>query len=234
MAQDAGVVDKHHEARAQLQDAAEATAVIAAAASATDSSRAVTSPEKGFTIAIPPQEAAQDEEIVTYLTHLVNRIYFDSEASFWTPGFNRTSASEIKDYLSSRALALAWRGNSSFSRHGDLAADLLGCVNIKMFPAEETGEFGMLACDPVSRGIGVGRGLLEFAEDEARRRGARRMRLELLQGDGWRHEFKDRLEAWYGRNGYQLAAVEDVQKNWAFLVPLLARPTVMKVFIKQL
>ncbi|KAJ9137001.1 hypothetical protein NKR19_g8355 [Coniochaeta hoffmannii] len=234
MAQDLVVKEKTHEARAQRQDAAEATAVIAAAAATSATDNSVTPAQKDFTIAIPPAEAAYDDGMITYLTDLVNRIYFDSEASFWTPGFKRTNATEIKDYLSSGALALAWRGDSSFSQHGNLATDLLGCVNIKMFLAEETGEFGMLACDPVSRGIGVGRGLLRFAEDEARRRGARRMRLELLQGDGWRHEFKDRLEAWYGRNGYRLAGVEDVQKNWAFLVPLLARPTVMKVFIKQL
>jgi GNAT superfamily N-acetyltransferase len=231
MAQDTAVNDNSHEARAQLQDAAEATAVIAAV-SAGDS--AVSSQQKAFTIAIPPEEAAQDDKLIQYLTDLVNRVYFDAEASFWTPGFKRTKAAEVQDYLNSRALALAWRGDSSFSQHGHLSQDLLGCANIKMFPHEETGEFGMLACDPVSRGVGVGRELLRFAEDEARRRGARRMRLELLQGDGWRHDFKARLEAWYGRSGYQLAGVEDVQKNWPFLVPLLAKPMVMKVFIKQL
>ncbi|KAH8903010.1 hypothetical protein BR93DRAFT_203272 [Coniochaeta sp. PMI_546] len=239
MAQDlppssAGLDDENHEARAQLQDAAEATAVIAESGAA--DSQADSSPQKAFTIGFPPQEAAaQDDELVTYITELVNRVYFESESSFWTPGFGRTNPGEIRDYLRCGALALAWRGeDASFEQHGDLSKDLLGCVNVKMFPDEETGELGMLACDPVSRGIGVGRELVRFAEEEARRRGARHMRLELLQGHGWRHEFKDRLEGWYGRNGYQLDRVEDVGKNWPFLVPLLAKPTVMKVFVKEL
>ncbi|KAB5566746.1 hypothetical protein GE09DRAFT_745830 [Coniochaeta sp. 2T2.1] len=222
--------DKNHEARAQLQDAAEATTVIAAV-----SASPASTPPQAFNIAFPPEEASsQDSDLIAHITSFVNRIYFDSESTFWTPGFQRTSADEVRSYLASRALALAWRGDASFESHGDLTEDLLGCVNVKMFPEEETGEFGMLACEPVSRGIGVGRALLRFAEEEMRRRGAKKMRLELLQGDGWRHEFKDRLEAWYSRNGYVLTRTEDVQKNWAFLVPLLARPTVMKVFIKEL
>ncbi|OIW25355.1 hypothetical protein CONLIGDRAFT_636408 [Coniochaeta ligniaria NRRL 30616] len=227
----ATVNNENHKARVKLQDAAEATAM---AVSATDN-HADSSRQKGFIIAFPPQEAAaQDDKLVKYITEVINRSYLETEADFWIPGFERTNEDEIRDYLRSGALALAWRGDSSFEQHGDLSKDLLGCVKITMFPDEETGEFGMLACSAASRGIGVGRELLRFAEDEARRRGAKHMRLELLQGNGWRHDFKDRLEAWYGRSGYQLVRVEDVQKNWAFLKPLLAKPTVMKVFIKQL
>jgi GNAT superfamily N-acetyltransferase len=228
-----GVDDDNHEARTQLQDAAEATAVIAAVRAADN--HAGSPQQKAFTIAFPPQEAAaQDDKLVKYITELVNRIYFETEASFWTPEFERTNANEIRDYLRNRALALAWRGDSSFEQHGDLRKDLLGCVNVKMFPDEETGEFGMLACNSEARGIGVGRELLRFAEDEARRRGAKHMRLELLQGDGWKHDFKERIEGWYGRKGYQLVRVDDVEKNWASLVPLLAKPMVMKVFAKEL
>lgn len=232
MAQDTAVDDTSHSAKTQLLDAAGATTVIAEVSTADNSS--TSRQQKAFTIAIPPEEAAGDDELVQYLTGLVNNVYSGSEDSFWTPGFKRTNAAEVREYLRTQALALAWRGGSSFSQRGDLSHDLLGCANIKMFPHEQTGEFGMLACDPVSRGVGVGRELLRFAEDEARRRGATHMRLELLQGDGWRHDFKDRIEAWYTRNGYQLVRVDDVQKNWAVLVPLLAKPTVMKVFIKQL
>jgi GNAT superfamily N-acetyltransferase len=172
--------------------------------------------------------------LIAHLTEIVNRIYLEAEGSFWKPGFKRTNAAEIKACLSSGNLALAWLGEASYHNHANLKTDLVGCANIKMSPEEETGEFGMLACDTAARGRGVGRELLRFAEDETLRRGARRMLLTLLQGDGWRHEFKARLEAWYGRNGYQLVRVEDVRTNWAFLAPLLAKPMVMKVFIKDL
>lgn len=232
MALDTAVNGNSHDTRTQLQDAAEATAVIAAVSAADTSS--TSTQQTPFTIAFPPEEAAHDDELIRYLTDLVNRVYSGSEATFWTPGFERTNATEIQGYLRTRSLALAWRGDSSFWQHGDLGQDLLGCVKVNMLPDEQTGEFGMLACDPVSRGIGVGRELMRFAEDEAQRRGAVHMRLELLQADGWRHGFKDRLEAWYGRNGYRLVRVEDLQTNWASLVPLLAKPMVMKVFIKQL
>jgi len=226
---------KDHKARAQLLYAAEVTTVTAAVSP----NGSIASPHphqpQPFNIAIPPEEASsQDSALIAHLTSLINRIYFESESTFWTPGFQRTNADEVRSYLDSRNLALAWRGDASFSHHGDLATDLLGCVGVKMFADEETGEFGMLAREPASKSTGVGSALLKFAEEEMRRRGARKMRLELLQGDGWRHEFKDWLEAWYSRNGYVLVKTEDVQKNWAFLVPLLARPAVMKVFIKEL
>lgn len=226
----ANVNDGNHDGRTEVLDATETMAVVAAA----NAPDAVSSQQQTFNINIPPREAAQDENIVAYLTAFVNRIYYDSEASFWIPGFERTNTAEIREVLQSGALALAWRGDSSFEHHGELATDLLGCVNVKIFAEESTGEFGMLACEPQSRGIGVGRELLRFAEDEVRRRGMETMRLELLQGDGWRHEFKDRLESWYGRNGYLWVGVEQVEKNWAFLAPLLAKPTVIKVFVKQL
>jgi GNAT superfamily N-acetyltransferase len=229
---DASLKHENHEARAKLQDAVEATAVVAAVSEADGSAQAPQ--QKSVNIAFPPQEAAQDDTLVTHITEFVNRIYYDSEASFWNPDSARTNTAEIRDYLRSGALALAWRPDCSYESHSDVAAELWGCIYIKLLPAEQTGEFGMLACEPKARGRGVGRDLLRFAEEDLKRRGAEQMRLELLQGDGWRHDFKDRLEAWYERAGYQLVAVEEVRKRWAALVPMLAKPAVMKVFHKKL
>lgn len=225
-------IENTHDARNHLQDAAEATAVAA------EGSEPAPQPAQGFSISFPPPDAAaNDDGLVEHITALINRVYLETEASFWTPGFERTNTDEIRDHLRRGALALAWRGSDgSFNEHDsrNLETDLMGCISVKSFPEESVGEFGMLACDPAWRGAGVGRALVRFAEAEAARRGARRMRLELLQGDGWRHEFKDRLEAWYGREGYRLVAVEDVRAKWAVLAPRLARPTVMKVFVKEL
>lgn len=224
--------DLKDEARVELRDAINA-AVIAASASASASDGP--SAQTAFSVFIPPPAVADNDRFVTHLTDFINRIYLAAEATFWTPGFIRTDTDQIRDLLRSGGLALAWRSSNDDDHDGDLLTkSTIGCVQVKMLPDQQTGEFGMLAADPASQGLGVGRELMRFAEQEVKRRGGKVMRLELLQGKGWSHELKDRLEKWYGRCGYELIAVEDVEKSWSILVPHLVAPAVMKVFHKQL
>lgn len=76
------------------------------------------------------------------------------------------------------------------------AMPLLGCVWLE--PAEpEVWYIGMLTVRPDLQDRGLGRRLLADAEDTARRRGARRIRMTVVNVRG-------ALIEWYGRRGYAL------------------------------
>jgi ribosomal protein S18 acetylase RimI-like enzyme len=206
------------QARANLQPAIDATVVAA-------STTKEAPHDEQILISYPPRSSADDSDLVTHLTTFINAIYLSAEATFWTDAFVRTNEAQIRDFIRSGSMALAWR-NSSLTD----PSDIVGCVYIK----HHTGDFGMLCCDPAARGTGVGRRLLRFAEEDVRARGGKEMRLEVLQGKGWTHEFKARLEGWYVRNGYVLTGVDEVDEKWPDLAKLLAKPAVAKCYRKEL
>jgi ribosomal protein S18 acetylase RimI-like enzyme len=74
---------------------------------------------------------------------------------------------------------------------------LQACVLLDMSRggAERTAYIGMLTVRPDLQDAGLGRRMLAHAEDEARRRGARRARMTVLS-------IRDSLIAWYERRSY--------------------------------
>lgn len=182
-------------------------------------------------IALAPASTADNEGTVNRLTELINTVYAAGEAAFWRPSFVRTNPDEVRQFLAAGELALAWRPGSSPVSSGP--ADITGCVRAHLLDAR-TGEFGLLACDPAFRGSGVGRDLLRFAEDIVRSRGAEVMHLELLVGDGWTHELKERLGLWYERVGYQLIRTGSIEESFPRLGPMLAQPARFRIYEKAL
>jgi len=75
-------------------------------------------------------------------------------------------------------------------------SELLGCLWLE--PAQEDVWYlGMLTVRPDLQAAGLGRTLLHAGEAEARQRGARRMRMTVIN-------IRDTLIAWYERRGYRL------------------------------
>lgn len=187
-------------------------------------------PQAPFEIAVAPPALAANAAFVTYLTNLINTAYLASEAEFWEPGkFTRCSAADVGRYIQSSEMALAWRAGSS---HSD-PADLVGCVRVQMLDGVTAG-CGMLVCDPAFHGTGVGRALIEFAEEWARRRGAEQMQVEVIVGEGWVHALKERLARWYERRGYRLVRAGEVREELPWLADILARKAKIRVFRKAL
>ena len=183
-----------------------------------------------FEIATAPPVLADNATLVAYLADLINAIYIDAEQGFWKEGvFARCSITDIQAYIRTGQLAIAWREGSSQSRPKDLA----GCVRMQMLD-ERTGEFGMLVCDPGRRGAGIGRGLVEFAEDWAREQGAAVMQLELLYPDGWEQAIKARMAVWYSAMGYKMVRVAEMVDELPQLVHALARPSKVRVYHRDL
>jgi ribosomal protein S18 acetylase RimI-like enzyme len=163
-----------------------------------------------------------DDDLVEAVTRLINDVYVTAESGLWSDGTTRTTASEIAGFIAAREIAVA-------TRDGEIG----GAVRIHDV-AGDASEFGLLAAAPDQRGTGLGRALLDFAEESARARGLRAMQLELLVPRDWEHPSKEFLKAWYGRRGYRRVRISSMSDAYPHLAPLLATACDLEVHEKPL
>ena len=94
-----------------------------------------------------------------------------------------------------------------------LAADgdaLVGCNYVEL--RRDSGYFGLLSIDPAYQGRGLGRKLVEQAEDFCRREGCSVMRIRVLN-----HRIE--LPPFYEKLGYTTAGTEEVEQDPAARLP---------------
>ncbi|KAH7139771.1 hypothetical protein B0J13DRAFT_447535 [Dactylonectria estremocensis] len=180
--------------------------------------------ESAITIKIPSPTDADDASLTSLLADIVNTVYKEAEADIFLPSYQRTSSTEISQYLRDGQLAVAYLNSTS---------EAVGCVFIKLLTPDR-GEFGMLALDSRHKGTGLGRQMALFAEDECRRRGCTVMQLELLVPTTFQHAGKARLQAWYLRMGYKVVKLGSFDEDYPDLAKILAGPTEYRVFDKSL
>jgi ribosomal protein S18 acetylase RimI-like enzyme len=165
---------------------------------------------------------ARDAALAARLADMINGVYATAERGLWRQGATRTTASELAGLIAVGEIAVA-------TRRGELA----GAVRLRDVAADAS-EFGMLAAASAHRGTGVGRALVDFAEESSRARGLRAIRLELLLPRTWRHPSKEALKAWYVRRGYRLVGAGSIDVAHPHLAPLLATPCELAVYEKPL
>jgi GNAT superfamily N-acetyltransferase len=159
---------------------------------------------------------------VERLVALINDVYAVAESGMWQDGAERTSASEIRELIAAGELIGATRDG-----------ELLGSMRLHDV-SDDTAEFGLLVAAPDERGTGVGRALLDFAEQNSRERGLRAIQLELLVPREWSHPSKEFLKGWYGRRGYRLIRTGTLEDAYGHLAPRLATPCDLEVHEKLL
>ena len=165
---------------------------------------------------------AADARLVERLAGLINAVYETAECGLWRNGTTRTTTAELAGLIAAREIVVATRG-------GELA----GSVRLHGVSGD-TSEFGLLVAAPEQRNTGVGRALLDFAEQRSRERGFRAMQLELLLPRDWRHPSKEFLRSWYERRGYRLVRTGTLDQEYPNLAPLLATPCDLALFEKPL
>lgn len=168
------------------------------------------------------QPDPDDEAVVRELVRLINRAYARGEAGLWRGDLGRTDEGEIADAI--RA------GHMLVARSGDR---IVGCLRTRMLSAK-TADVGLIAVDPDIWAGGIGRALVDAAEDLARSRGATRMRLELLVPRTGTHPDKERLRSWYTRRGYTVTRTVPFETHVPPAAPHLSAPGDILIFTKPL
>ena len=166
---------------------------------------------------------ADDEAVVPELVRLINRAYQLGEAGLWTdddPG--RTDEAEIAEAVIAGQMLVA-----------RVDGRIAGCLRTRALD-EATSDLGLFGVDPGAWGGGIGRALVDAAEDRARSRGARTMKLELLVPRAGTHPDKERLHAWYTRRGYAVVDRVPFEEYVPHAAPMLTAPGDVLVFTKSL
>ena len=140
-------------------------------------------------VAVLGVEAADDPALVGELVELINHAYSTAERGMWTRDLPRTTPDEVAVAITSSELG-AVRLDERF----------VGSVFTRLLDAR-TGWFGALAVDPAHGGRGLGRQLVDFAEQRTRGTGADAIQLELLV-PATSHPHTERLAMWYAGLGY--------------------------------
>ena len=136
--------------------------------------------------------AAEAEEIA----RIINAA-FEIEREFRQG--DRTSAAEIRRLMETQTFLVSEDGGR-----------LIGAVQVRV--RGSTGYFGMLAVDTQARRGGIGRALVEAAEEHCRRAGCTVMTMST-------GEDRAELIPYYGKMGYRVTSIEPAS-NPAFKRPL--------------
>ncbi|MFF2521140.1 GNAT family N-acetyltransferase [Streptomyces liangshanensis] len=145
-----------------------------------------------------PAEAGGDRHLVADLTALINDVHAAAEIGLWAENTPRTTTRDVSGMIAAGEIVVA-----------RMDGRVVGCVRVRRISGG-TGEFGLLAASTGHRGVGVGRDLVTFAEEEARRTGLAVMEVELLVPRTWSHPSKDFLFEWYTRRGYREIGYREV------------------------
>ena len=165
---------------------------------------------------------AGDSRLAGDLAALINDVYKVAEEGLWRDGWARTDAAEMGELIAAGQVAVAELGGAP-----------VGTVQIADVD-DDAAIFGMLAAAFDQRGAGVGRALVDFAEQHARERGKRVMQLELLVPRGRQHPSKEFLKGWYGRRGYRVTGTGAMDELYPHLAPMLACPCDLLAYEKPL
>jgi GNAT superfamily N-acetyltransferase len=175
------------------------------------------------------------------LVQLVNDAYDVAEDGMWKVKGSRTTLPEMESIIQGGRLIVAQR--YAITNEADVMAydatqeyTIVGCVKVELLMDEpqQVGEWGMLVVDPTRRGQGIGRQLVQAAEDWAQQQGCVQAQLELLTPRTWKHSFKEYAREWYLRLGYVALRTEPFEGDYGHLFDYLATPCDFTIYRKAL
>jgi N-acetylglutamate synthase-like GNAT family acetyltransferase len=163
-----------------------------------------------------------DENQVGFLVGMINQVYLQSEEGMWKEEHQRITSSRLIEIIDKRELLLAMKQNVIY-----------GCIHLELMD-EFQFKFKMLVANPEFKREGIGAVLVNFAEKEARKKGATIMQLELLVPTDFKILDKAFLKSWYMRIGYKKIAEHDVNYVDEGLSKLLKTDCIAMVYQKVL
>lgn len=152
------------------------------------------------------------------------RAYAETEIEIWGENYIRISFEEYKmviekEFVFSALLNDEVVGTILLSNHG-----------------KGHFSFGLLAVDFKHKGLGIGRKLIDKAEQKARNLGGIKMTLEILKPQNQIIPFKEQLADWYQRLGYHYLFTKsfiELKPNRVEKAKLLITPSVFDCYEKD-
>lgn len=151
--------------------------------------------------------------------------YKVTEREIWGENYVRIEVDEYKELIENEIVFTA-----------KLDSEVVGTI-LLLNHGNQTFSFGLLAADFSKKGMGIGRKLIEAAENEAIRQGANKMILEILKPENQFVAVKQQLADWYERLGYKhfkTASFIDLKPDKGEKAKLLITPSVFDCYEKKL
>lgn len=134
----------------------------------------------------------QSQENIDQFYAIMLKAYAITEARIWGENYQRMSRQDFSAVIEKGELIGAW-----------IDGQPVGSIHTYRI-SENTFAFGLFSVDFHFKGLGIGRKLIQEAENKAREEGAHFMELEILRPENETLKFKTILHDWYQRLGYEL------------------------------
>mgnify|MGYP003653242337 CR=1 FL=1 len=140
---------------------------------------------------ISSSESAGNSMNIEKQHEILINAYAETEKEIWGENYVRVSLEEYKEIIEQEIVFTAL-----------LNDEVVGTI-LLLDEGNHQFSFGLLAVDFSKKGHGIGRLLIEAAEQKAIELGGKVMSLEILKAKNQIVPFKDQLAEWYQRQGYQ-------------------------------
>lgn len=156
---------------------------------------------------------------------VLTRAYAETEIEIWGENYVRISFEEYSEVVENEIVFTAF-----------LNSEVVGTILLSKHDNNHY-SFGLLAVDFNYKGLGIGRKLIEVAEQRARDLGGVKMTLEILKPQNQVIPFKEQLANWYQRLGYHYLFTKsfiELKPNRVEKAKLLITPSVFDCYEKDL
>ena len=156
------------------------------------------------------------------LIELVNEVYEECEGHLWVEPHQRLSEEGFSSHHGNKELIVA-----------EIPDVIVGCV-VMSTVEDGVKHFSMLVIRPEYRRLGIGRMLVDFVVESARREGCKCVRVDSLYSSDQPDPWKQILIKWYKSLGFQFVRNADFADEYPYFVANLAVETTNSIFEKSL
>jgi len=130
---------------------------------------------------------------------IIIKAYADTESEMWGENYIRVSEKLFRHFIEKDEILVAF-----------LDEEVVG--GLRYYEADPgVFSFGLFGADFAKSRMGIGRALIERVEEEAKKRGANKIKIEILRPQVFDIPIKKILADWYQRLGYKYTHTTDFE-----------------------
>lgn len=174
-----------------------------------------------ITIHSAKQKNLSTKEFKT-LYDIIIKAYADTESEMWGENYVRVSEKLFNHFIEKDEILVAFLNN-----------EVVG--GLRYYEAEkDVFSFGLFGADFSKSGMGIGRALIERVEEEVLKKGAKKIKIEILRPQKFEIPIKVILADWYQRLGYKYSHSIDFEIEYPDRAQGILAPCNFDYYLKEL
>jgi GNAT superfamily N-acetyltransferase len=142
------------------------------------------------------------EQEFQQLYRIIVKAYADTESEMWGKNYVRVSEVDFRKFIQADEILVAFMNDRVVGglRYYRSSEDIFG--------------FGLFGADFSLSGKGIGRALINRVEEEVKKAGFKKIKIEILRPKNFELPIKKNLHDWYQRLGYQYQGSVDFEQEF--------------------